>query len=218
MTFKENIPVTRQVFTDEINIKDCTTNMETDDCYDDGQNTTSGKKRSSLDCNAVDSGIDSTTDVTNIISKEVSRGQDESVEPIQNDGSCDENQTENALPILTKNEEQFNEVKSDKLNVDMENDDAATHEKGKNSSKSTNSDDIVENDIEDALSCHVTAPPIIDLQRPVKRARSAYFLFLEDHRIETQKQVRCLVIVGVRLCVFGRCDQAERVTNLPHMP
>jgi hypothetical protein len=31
--------------------------------------------------------------------------------------------------------------------------------------------------------------PIIDLQRPIKRARTAYFLFVEDHRTEIQKEV-----------------------------
>jgi hypothetical protein len=44
--------------------------------------------------------------------------------------------------------------------------------------------------------------PTIDLQRPVKRARTAYFLFLEDHRAETQKQVRSSVMLVTYLVLF----------------
>ncbi len=46
---------------------------------------------------------------------------------------------------------------------------------------------------DDRTSSEVVAVPI-DLQRPVKRARTAYFLFLDDFRSTVQKEVKMVVL------------------------
>jgi hypothetical protein len=47
------------------------------------------------------------------------------------------------------------------------------------------------------LDVESASTPTIDLQRPVKRACTAYFLFIKDHRAETQKQVCYFVTLVV---------------------
>ena len=64
-------------------------------------------------------------------------------------------------------------------------------EREDDASRPTANDGIDDGD-ERTLSQVVVDPPI-DLQRPVKRARSAYFLFLDDFRSTVQKEV-CMVV------------------------
>jgi histone H3/H4 len=61
-----------------------------------------------------------------------------------------------------------------------------------------------------------TAPPVIDLQRPVKRARTAYFLYLDDCRNSIQKEVRLYTPSYIRFVLFVRKDTIFRMCLLTH--
>jgi hypothetical protein len=172
---KENIPISQ-----EVDIVARSKIPEDGTMMDDVETVTSGKKRSSILDIPSDTTITESNDVIDDNQKNGSASElnheeshpDEIMESI--DQSTDENRNTETLTAPSKEESRTPSSNPSPL------DESALTDPEESKVP-------LENRAEDGS---IPATTTIDIQRPVKRARTAYFLFLEDHRNETQKQVR----------------------------
>ena len=96
------------------------------------------------------------------------------------DGSTDHEVVDDDIRDTT---EKVNQQQQQQQSQQLERDDDASR---------PTANDGIDDDDDRTLSQVVVGAPI-DLQRPVKRARTAYFLFLDDFRSTVQKEV-CMVV------------------------
>jgi hypothetical protein len=176
-TMKENIPIPQKMDTEIADPSNDKILVDDSACVDEVANgNSSGKKRPSMEDDPYEEGANESNDVI----QDVSPNDEVNVNVLEMDAE---------IPDTGTVVESLGNICNDEESPDTE----ASSNAEKSDVKVPPSQEIESKDPD----METASTPTIDLQRPVKRARTAYFLFLEDHRAETQKQVRFFVTLVV---------------------